>query len=381
MLYGPEDLPLSRDQQGAVEVKMVFFRLFLLRATSRLLSVTIDSYVGHVASYHTVTGGTPFHEVVPKSERALSIVKTIKARRPSSSRGKTPFEHGDYVTFDSSVSASLTAFANAKGVETRFRCQRVVTAVAVMKTALLRLSEIAQNKHLSIANRSPILVTDLRFFTHAKKGAFEEVFLQCDGTLPVAAFQLAMIKSRMPPSKADPVQRSDNDLTFPAKVFDEDPDGAMEHICRFIDTFPVPEYRREAVPLFRRKINPSPAQFHRYDFKRDFRWVCRNASPELQYKQWGTHAFRIGGLNALQDAGASVAECMALGRWRSDAWKLYSRRNRPRLVEWTRWIMRTPPAVDSAGNCRGTSDSSPDGEWEDTNITDAEDSDSDSGGE
>ena len=50
MLYGPEDLPLSRDQQGAVEVKMVFFRLFLLRATSRLLSVTIDSYVGHVAS-------------------------------------------------------------------------------------------------------------------------------------------------------------------------------------------------------------------------------------------------------------------------------------------------------------------------------------------
>ena len=75
----------------------------------------------------------------------------------------------------------------------------------------------------------------------------------------------------------------------------------------------------------------------RNEFVRDFRWVCRLA--KLQYNQWGTHAFRVGGMNALQDAGASVAEIMALGHWRSDAWLLYSRRNRPRLQEWSKQIL------------------------------------------
>ena len=44
-------------------------------------------------------------------------------------------------------------------------------------------------------------------------------------------------------------------------------------------------------------------------------------------------------MNALQDAGASVPEIMALGHWRSDAWMLYSRRNRPRLQAWGREIL------------------------------------------
>ena len=44
-------------------------------------------------------------------------------------------------------------------------------------------------------------------------------------------------------------------------------------------------------------------------------------------------------MNALQDAGASVTEIMALGHWRSDAWMLYSRRNKPRLREWSQQIL------------------------------------------
>jgi hypothetical protein len=67
--------------------------------------------------------------------------------------------------------------------------------------------------------------------------------------------------------------------------------------------------------------------------------VCRAA--DLRYERWGTHAFRVGaGTNALQDAGASAPEIMALGHWRSDARLLYSRRNKPRLQEWSKQILR-----------------------------------------
>ena len=61
--------------------------------------------------------------------------------------------------------------------------------------------------------------------------------------------------------------------------------------------------------------------------------------PVQPYSQWGTHAFRVGGMNELQGAGAGVAEIMAIGHWRSDAWLLYSRRNRPRLMQWSRRII------------------------------------------
>jgi hypothetical protein len=61
--------------------------------------------------------------------------------------------------------------------------------------------------------------------------------------------------------------------------------------------------------------------------------------PVQPYSQWGTHAFRVGGMNELQGAGAGVAEIMAIGHWRSDAWLLHSRRNRPRLMQWSRRII------------------------------------------
>jgi hypothetical protein len=83
----------------------------------------------------------------------------------------------------------------------------------------------------------------------------------------------------------------------------------------------------------------------------------------MQYLKWaGTHAFRVGGMDALQDAGASdgVSDIMALGHWRSDVWVLYSRRNKPRLREWSRQILhvRQPGDFRSGAikriDCAGT---------------------------
>ena len=60
--------------------------------------------------------------------------------------------------------------------------------------------------------------------------------------------------------------------------------------------------------------------------------VCKRAS--IDAVELGMHCFRVGGLNDLQDLGCGPAELMALGRWSSDVWTLYSRRSRSRLVKW-----------------------------------------------
>ena len=111
----------------------------------------------------------------------------------------------------------------------------------------------------------------------------------------------------------------------------------MENIIHFMHDYPIERQLHGITPLLRDKREGIQRQIKRNEFIRDFKMVCRAAN--MQYERWGTHAFRVGGMNALQDAGASVPEIMALGHWRSDAWLLYSRRNKPRLQEWAKQIL------------------------------------------
>jgi hypothetical protein len=138
-------------------------------------------------------------------------------------------------------------------------------------------------------------------------------------------------------SKADPVQRAGNELFFPPRLHESKVNGAKECIENWFNDYPVPTELQHVTPLFRTVRKGPPRQFTRSTFLSDFKYVCRRAmdctGTELRYEQWGTHTFRVGGMNALQDAGASVAEIMALGHWRSDAWLLYSRRSRPRVAQ------------------------------------------------
>ena len=68
--------------------------------------------------------------------------------------------------------------------------------------------------------------------------------------------------------------------------------------------------------------------------------LCREQQLAPASGSWGKHAFRVGGLNALQDAGASSVEILALGRWNSDAWRVYSRRHRAAMVKWTAAVLQ-----------------------------------------
>ena len=75
-----------------------------------------------------------------------------------------------------------------------------------------------------------------------------------------------------------------------------------------------------------RKLSKAPV------FMALFRQVCEQAG--ILGPPFGTHCFRVGGLNALQDVGCGPAELMAFGRWASDVWRVYARRDHRRLAHW-----------------------------------------------
>lgn len=58
-----------------------------------------------------------------------------------------------------------------------------------------------------------------------------------------------------------------------------------------------------------------------------------------------SHSLRIGGVAALQAAGASELVTQLAGRWRSDAYKDYLRRSTPQLLEWNRRMAVAPCAL------------------------------------
>jgi hypothetical protein len=166
------------------------------------------------------------------------------------------------------------------------------------------------------------MLSDLHFW-RIVRGVEVEIEVLTEGFPDMDACSIDYTTSRMPPSKSDPIQRVGNELIFPRKLERSDPDGAMENIVNFMVDYPMPKSIHSLTPLMRSRRQGAQRQIQRNEFINDFRRVCKIV--DLQYSQWGTHAFRVGGMNALQDAGASAAEIMTLGHWRSDAWMLYSR--------------------------------------------------------
>jgi hypothetical protein len=205
---------------------------------------------------------------------------------------------------------TAAAIARAEAAaDVPFMLDRITMGVSVAMTGVLRSSEIVDNKLKAHANRAPIMLSDLHFW-RIIRGVEVEVEVLEEGFPDGDAGYIDYATSRMPPSKSGPIQRVGNELIFPKKLERSDPDGAMENIVNFMIDYPSPKGMHSLTPLMRSRRQGAQRQIQRNEFINDFRRVCKSAG--LQYSQWGTHAFRVGGMNALQDAGASVAEIMAL---------------------------------------------------------------------
>jgi hypothetical protein len=144
---------------------------------------------------------------------------------------------------------------------------RDVPLLVVAMTALLRSSELVDNKYKSAANRAPIMLSDLRFVHKTASGDEVDIEVLIDGTLPARA---GSIECRMPPSKSGPIQRSGNELIFPCRLDRQGSDGAMENIVNFMNAYPIDREFHHITPLLREKREGAQRQITRAEFIRDF---------------------------------------------------------------------------------------------------------------
>lgn len=200
----------------------------------------------------------------------------------------------------------------------------MVIVIAIYQ--LCRLSEITNTSPPSQANAFPIFIGDLKFYNSASKQLLR----------PVKATDkwwdsVAYIKCRYPPSKADPFSFN-SDLLFPRPVKHAKFVSAFSMIRLFLSLYPVDSAYNELVPLCRRRRTMPSAQVTDSKFWAGFKKGCRRAA--IMYNVYGKHAFRVAGMNRLQELKAGPVVISAHGHWASDAWADYSRRNAFQLMNW-----------------------------------------------
>ena len=287
-------------------------------------SSTVSTYIGHVkALLGQWLGHVVMEDLGFTWSRLNKALRILRSTRPVSVRDKRPF------TFN--MMLNIATFWQAQGRNTMTFTQKCMWAAMVLCfNQLLRGNEIAQSSTFSFANRIPMVHSHIKHF-----GADGRVL--CSPVSSADARKrvhlVASSKLKMPPSKCDP-EANNLPLYLTGAV-----GGVQEWLSPATQIFllqgdcpTVSDAEAQYCVLFpksRKSVQPISAA----NMLKVAKAMCSKAS--IDPDNLGTHAFRVGGMNHLQESGATIAQIMAIGRWSSDAWKLYSRRNRKRLVVWS----------------------------------------------
>ena len=149
---------------------------------------------------------------------------------------------------------------------------------------------------------------------------------------PSRAPDLAFVNLRMVPSKADK-HATNPPLRFPMPSAPTE--RALSPCAYFWDLFtfhPLPRIQHDSTPLFASSISSRSSRLTERDFMKQWKAFCTAAGMPFKF---GKHAFRRGGINRLIDIGCSAPVIAALGRWKSDVWQIYARRNKEQLITVT----------------------------------------------
>ena len=321
-----EVLPLTEARKGEIRIKLCCFVSWMRLVVPPLAAGTIAAYVGHVRSRHTRwLAGLHFNAVIGATRQVSQMLRAIRKERPAMKKKKVAF----------TVALLHKLFHANKHLivareEASFDCTRDFMVMSVALFMLCRLSEVTNTDPRSQANAFPIMYSDLHFFTVDH----HEIEVQPSGRLSEEDWSdCDYIKCRYPPSKSDPFSFN-SDLYIPSSCSDENGVSAFGAIRIMMVCYPVRVERRRSTPLFRASLEVAPEQVRDTVFMAGFKKMCRKA--QIRYDQFGKHSFRVGGMNALQNANASVSVIMAAGHWASDAWAEYSRRNQREIMAWTR---------------------------------------------
>jgi hypothetical protein len=323
LLINSEDiLPLSISKRRDIEFRLCCFAAWLRRAEPPLASGTIAGYVGHVRSRHSLwMDGTAFAELVGSTRRLSLMLRALKKQRPPAKRKKKKF-HIRLIQKWYSANFDLVHSAS----EASFAFTRDLLVMVFSFYQLCRLSELTNTSPPSQANANPVLRSDLRFFSSDHKQLEEP-----HPTTPQWWRQVAYIRCRYPPSKADPFSFN-SDVFFPK----QDPTAkfvsAFEIIRLYIVLYPIDPVYHSVTPFIRASMALPSRQVSDRAFLVGFKKGCRAAS--IDGRKFGKHCFRVAGMNRLAELDAGPVVISAHGHWASDAWGDYSRRHSATLMKW-----------------------------------------------
>jgi hypothetical protein len=312
----------------AAEKKLLLFGRWLARDYA---SATVTKYVGEVKSAHVVWLGVPLTAMNVTFTRLPMLFRMIRKEKPGRLREKTPWEGAHFDTIRGAHGNGAAAGDFGAGVK-GFERATAMTAMYLAYEQLLRLSELVRTQGHTAADKNPLQWSDVVF-----KDA-EDAELGWDAAGKPMGDPVRM-ELRMPPSKTDQAGLSELVLRSPfptgwrqGKALN----AAGPAMWRYMRRFPVVRERAGITPLFRTKPTKGREVTGRLTkpvFQRIFRALCKTAG--IPGKDYGIHCFRVGGVNRLMDLGATAPQICAMGRWQSDCWLLYARRQRVQLEQLT----------------------------------------------
>jgi len=330
-------LPSAADVREA-EAKVLLFAQWLRLS---LTPASVRQYLSSLwAQHQSWMGGRSLADLGVDFSALRMVLRIMLKQSPPRKHVKAPFSAAllaRLLPFSWSSRGSLSACY--------FRTAGYAAAAMALEQ-MMRLSEIVRTAKCARANLNPISVGDVRFFD------LDECEMAWPSGIADARARESSVRyaiARCPNSKAGDGY---DDLYMPAgSLFLQQwtvvgkngavswrvgPSSSAVGACRALWAhfawFP-PTCR--TAPFLRQY--PSNGQLLVSAFKSWFVRACSHAG--IDHSLFGIHCFRVGGMVAMQDGGASLPAVMAQGRWRSDAWTVYCRRRPATAMLWASAIM------------------------------------------
>jgi hypothetical protein len=330
-LFPEVKVPTLQETLGA-EKKLLLFGRWLSKDYA---SSTTVQYIGEVRKAHISWLGVPLASMSVTFHRLPMLFRMLKREKPGNKRVKTPWEYENFGKVRRAYGVAADKGYYGAG-ETGFRLATVATCMYLAYEHLLRLNEVVRTQTGTAADKDPLQWDDVQFWD----ASGELLGWDTEGRplgLP------SLMTMRMPPSKTDQLGLRQEVLRSPFPKGWENGaalNAAGPAMWRYMRQYPVRRERAGYTPLFRQERTECSARLTKAVFMTAFHKLCRKAG--IQYSAYGTHCFRVGGVNRLMDLGATAPQICALGRWQSDCWQLYARRERVRLEGLTAAMSATP---------------------------------------
>ena len=314
----------SPHQVSKAEYKLLLFAMYLAKDYP---GRTVSEYVYHVRAKHFQwLNFTDIADMGVVFSRLPLLLRILKKKTPGVMRSKKPFTKSNLQRL-----WSVCSVAFHRG---DFEVMLFWITITTAFQQLLRLNEIVTMPVKSQANKFPISTADLTFFD-VNGNAIQHPDSKAQAWQMQDLVAYATIVA--PPTKAD-AEACNEPYYLPMSA------GEARFICpcwalwQFLAAFPMPLLARQGTALFRSTGTPFAVQSKFAQYLRSFKKACRAAN--IQYSGYGKHCYRVGGLNALQDAGCTMPQLMAMGHWKSDAWMAYSRRQHLSLMHFNNLMLR-----------------------------------------